>query len=305
MTSTPVPPKTAAGSVPQHIALYESLPSLIAQVRAGKIALGTTLQVSPIAHKIRTFIPEGSSRHAISSPRDRQLRLIIGKHRKQATAHLLSKGLPDPFINLPAGLNPDIKLPPELEALQLEVSKTPRPAASSASSASSAGGAPNDQPRPAMANPQARPPQAGQAVTRNPTTGIVRPPVAPGVRPPASGTPMQQAPPRPPIQQAQTPQPAANRPQPKPKPKAAPQQVRPPAAPPATNAASPAPAPAQPSAKTSAVSTPVQSRPSSEAPSQPGQAGTRPPVMAPGGKYSWAQVFQLSEAGKHLSNVMI
>jgi hypothetical protein len=58
MTSTPVPPKTAAGSVPQHIALYESLPSLIAQVRAGKIALGTTLQVSPIAHKIRTYIPE-------------------------------------------------------------------------------------------------------------------------------------------------------------------------------------------------------------------------------------------------------
>ncbi|KAH8089165.1 hypothetical protein HD553DRAFT_156923 [Filobasidium floriforme] len=265
MTSTPVPPKTAAGSVPQHIALYESLPSLIAQVRAGKIALGTTLQ----------------------------LRLIIGKHRKQATAHLLSKGLPDPFINLPAGLNPDIKLPPELEALQLEVSKTPRPAANSASSA---GGTPNDQPRPAMANPQARPPQAGQAVTRNPTPGMVRPPVAPGVRPPASGTPMQQAPPRPPVQQAQTPQPAGNRPQPKPKPKAAPQQVRPPVAPPATNAASPAPAPAQPTAKTSAVSTPVPSRPSSEAPSQPGQAGTRPPVMAPGGKYSWAQVFQLSEA---------
>ena len=305
MASTPVPPKTAAGSVPQHIALYESLPSLIAQVRAGKIALGTTLQVSPVAHKILTYIPEGSSRHVISSSLDRQLRLIIGKHRKQATAHLLSKGLPDPFINLPAGLNPDIKLPPELEALQLEVSKTPRPAASSASSA---GGTPNDQPRPSMANPQARPPQAGQpgqAVTRNPTSGMVRPPVAPGVRPPASGTPTQQAPPRPPASQVSTPQPAATRPQPKPKPKAAPQQVRPPTIPPATNAASPAPTPAQPSAKTSAVSTPVQSRPSSEAPSQPGQAGTRPPVMAPGGKYSWAQVFQLSEAGKRLSNVMI
>ena len=214
--------------------------------------------------------------------------MIIPKHRRQAAAYLTAKGLPDPFIDLPEKLDPDIKLPPDWEAMRLELNKNQARVGPAANPGNAAAGPTNAQPRPRPPPPTSTAPQAGlsqaaQAAARKAGTSNVPPGWVPP-RPPGYGTPNAQRP-TPPLTAG------PGKPRPKPAPQARP--VAQPAPPPPAAGAVP-----QPMAKTSAGTTPVPSRPSSEAPGQTGQAGTRPPVMAPGGKYSWAQVFSMSEAGQ-------
>lgn len=210
----------------------------------------------------------------------------------------MGKGLPDPFIDLPDTVNPAIQLPADWPghkqveiARAQQVQQARQRAAAAAAAGGAAGGPPNGQPRPSLPNPQ-----ASQAAVQAAT--IRRPPA--GNTAPGPGTPQTVRPPRPP---GQAPPPQTPNARPRPTPRPGPQtqgqgqgQIRP--------AAPPHPAPTttgQTNLKpNSAGSTPGPSRTSSEAPGQPGQ---KPPTMAPGGKFTWHQVFQMSEPGEFCNSV--
>lgn len=119
MATTPAPiPATA-----QLQSLFDSLPSLINQVRAGKVAPQTVVQVSTcilswVYHK-DTLEPTDNSIMIIS-----KLRMIIPRHRKQAAEYLASKNIPDPFLNLPDVLDPSKPLTSKFAQVQEEVSKS-------------------------------------------------------------------------------------------------------------------------------------------------------------------------------------
>jgi hypothetical protein len=173
--------------------------------------------------------------------------MIIPKHRKYATDYLLSKGRPDPFINLPDVLNQDIDLPPHLQAVALEVSKSLAATA---------------------------PPRTGSPATM-PTSA------ASGNPAPSTGS-------------------TSNGPSKAPSPQIAklPSAQNPGSLPPLNSASEAKP---NPGAQSTGMNVDHKPAIGNEAPTNTQAAGQpvkRPPAMAPGGKYSWQEVFVMTEDRK-------
>jgi hypothetical protein len=367
MATNPPPPRPAPGSAgAQLISLFESLPNLIGQVRAGKLNQQTVIQVRGVSQRVKcrmTNSTAGINKRFLAS----QLRLIIPKHRKQAAEYLVRKGLPDPFIDLPDTLDPDKPLPASWSKVVEEVNKNmgitrqgngtrppgppgppggPGPApgaaggvggagagggsgsvggppsASGGSSNTGAGGSngvatgsgprPPNPPPPAPSNQAASMAARPGASTAPPQVsslpiGAVRPlPMNVPAGSPATVRPRPQ--PRP---QAQTPRPPQQNPvrppqQSQPRPpgqmqgRPPPQtQIRPPGPNQQLQQGVNQPRPPQgmpPQQMAGGAKAPVnRSRTTSEAPSQGG--GKKPNTIAPGNKYTWAEVFKFSDEG--------